>query len=127
MLIAPSLPIFSSFIFIYSAPLSPISQFPFFVIAIGITLYFSLSKFFITPRAEESETSCSPDFPPKITARFIFFVIKYFITFYNVPSEGIEPPFFPLADGIALSIEHTYRSNVFHQPNPEVRHLIDQL
>ena len=43
-------------------------QWPFFVIPIQITSYLSFGILFITWVAETTDTSCSFDFPPKITA-----------------------------------------------------------
>src|SRR5438445_12805664 len=51
------------------------SQFPSLVIAMGTTSYFVRSIASITARAERSETSCSPERPPKITPTRIFFGI----------------------------------------------------
>src|SRR4029077_7561197 len=47
--------------------LVPTSHRPSFVIPIGTASYFSGSSARITGAAEPSETSCSPDRPPKIT------------------------------------------------------------
>src|SRR6266705_4481504 len=50
----------------------PSSQPPSLVIPIGTTSYFSLSRFAITEVAEASDTSCSPERPPKTSPTRIF-------------------------------------------------------
>src|SRR6266704_4307191 len=58
-----------------SAAFAGASQFPSLVIAMGTTSYFLRSIASITARAERSETSCSPERPPKITPTRILFDI----------------------------------------------------
>src|SRR2546421_12126061 len=53
------------------------SHFPSFVMAIGTTSYLSASIASITARAERTETSCSPERPPKITPTRSFFINKF--------------------------------------------------
>src|SRR3990167_7665962 len=50
---------------------------PSFKIRIGNTLYFFESKFLTTSLPEESEISCSADFPPIKTATFNFFMKQF--------------------------------------------------
>src|SRR3989344_7612741 len=59
--------------------LLPICQLiPSFAITIGKTLYFFGFKFLTTSLPEESEISCSADFPPIITAIFSFLMTQSF-------------------------------------------------
>src|SRR5260370_7842348 len=51
---------------------TPSSQEPSLVIPIGTTSYFSLSRFAITDVADASDTSCSPERPPKTSPTRIF-------------------------------------------------------
>src|SRR5207244_1138435 len=59
-----------------SAAFAGASQFPSLVIAMGTTSYFVRSIASITALAERSETSCSPERPPKITPTRSFLVIS---------------------------------------------------
>src|SRR6185503_4776278 len=47
---------------------------PSFVMPMGMTWYFSRSNAFRIDAAERSETSCSPDLPPKRSATVSFFI-----------------------------------------------------
>jgi hypothetical protein len=63
------------------------SQFPSFVIAIGTTSYFVLSIASMTERAERTDTSCSPDRPPKITPMRSFVAIFRIIGHEDTKSQ----------------------------------------
>src|SRR5947209_20268886 len=58
-----------------SAAAAGASQFPSLVMAMGTTSYLDLSIASITDRAERTDTSCSPERPPKITPMRSFFGI----------------------------------------------------
>src|SRR5438270_3863637 len=59
-----------------SAAAAGASQFPSLVMAMGTTSYLDLSIASITERAERTDTSCSPERPPKITPMRSFVVIE---------------------------------------------------
>src|SRR5207253_3599778 len=58
-----------------SAAAAGASQFPSLVMAMGTTSYLDLSIASITDRAERTDTSCSPERPPKITPMRSFLLI----------------------------------------------------
>ena len=84
-----------------SAAAAGASQFPSFVIAMGMTSYFDLSIASMTERAERIETSCSPERPPKITPMRSFFDIctspqrtqrRITRSSYLTPIESVQLP-----------------------------------
>src|SRR3989442_5101855 len=68
---------------------TPRSQEPSLVMPMGTTSYLSLSRLAMTDAAEASETSCSPERPPKMMPMRIFF-------FFSVISLSLSKAYLAL-------------------------------